>query len=383
MAMTDTTRPEEPIRAAGLAGVVAGKSSIAFIDGSRGILRYRGYDIHDLAAHATFEEVAYLLWQGDLPDRVALADFTTLLAGQREVPAEVLRILADAPADAAPMALLRTTVSALALHDPEAELATSDANRRKAARLTAQMATLVAAIGRLRQHREPVAPDPALSHAANFLYMLRGERASEREVRALDTALVLHADHGFNASTFAAKVTAATLSDMHSAITSAIGTLKGPLHGGANQRVREMLEQIGSVDRVTAWVDARLAAGERIMGFGHRVYKVEDPRARHLRAAAESLLDQGDPRLLRISERLIEVVQERKPLNVNVDFWSATLYDYLGLPAELYPLIFALSRVSGWTAHVMEQYADNRLIRPRAEYVGPGPRSYRPLAERS
>lgn len=381
--MSETKKDPQPAKASGLAGVVAGKSAIDFIDGQKGILRYCGYDIHDLATHSTFEETVYLLWNGNLPSRTELADFTTLLASQRTVPAAILDFIASAPLDATPMALLRTAVSALAQYDPDAEDMSRAANKRKAARLTAQLATLVAAIERCRNGLEPVAPDVALGHAANFLYMVRGSRANAEANRAMDVCLVLHADHGYNASTFSAKVTAATLSDMHSAVTSAIGTLKGPLHGGANQRVQEALEDIGSVDRVEEWVDARLAAKERIMGFGHRVYKVEDPRARHLKAHAEALVDEGDPALLHISQRLVETVHARKGLNVNVDFWSASLYTYLRLPADTFPMIFALSRISGWTTHVMEQYADNKLIRPRAEYIGPGPRSYLPLTDRT
>jgi citrate synthase len=375
--MSETTAP-----AAGLKGVVAGRSSISKIDGEQGLLAYRGYDIHDLAEHSTFEETTYLLWHGELPSRAELGDFTTMLAGQRAVPAAVLQMLARAPADAPPMATLRTAVSALGEHDPQGEDMSAAANRAKAARLTAQLATVTAGIARCRQGLEPVAPDAALGHAANFLFMVRGERASAAANRAFDVALVLHADHGFNASTFSARVTAATLSDMHSAITSAIGTLKGPLHGGANQRVKEMLEEVGTPDRVAGYVDAKLAAGERIMGFGHRVYRVEDPRGRHLRAHAENLAGEGDPTMLHTQAHMIEIMRERKGLAINVDFYSASLYAYLGLPAELYPALFALSRVAGWTAHVMEQYADNQLIRPRAEYVGPPPRRYRPPAER-
>ncbi len=280
------------------------------------------------------------------------------------------------------MGVLRTAVSALGQYDPDVEDMSEAANKRKAGRLTAQLATLVAAIERCRKGFDPVAPDPALGHAANYLYMLRGERPSEVEARAMDVALVLHADHGFNASTFSAKVTAATLSDMHSAVTSAVGTLKGPLHGGANQKVRDTLDDIGSVERVAEWVEAKLAAKERIMGFGHRVYKVEDPRARHLRANAEAIKENGDPALLDISARLVDVVAEMKGLQVNVDFWSASLYSYLGLAPQSFPMIFALSRISGWTTHVLEQYADNRLIRPRAEYVGPDARGYVPVEDR-
>jgi len=368
--------------ATGLKGVVAGRSSICIIDGEQGILAYRGYDIHELADHSTFEETTYLLWNGELPSRADLADFTTLLSGQRAVPGGVLDLVRAAPPDASPMAILRTAVSALGELDPQADDISPAANRAKAARLTAQIATITAAIGRTRCGEEPVAPDPALGHAANFLYMVRGARASSRAARALDVALVLHADHGFNASTFSARVTAATLSDMHSAVTSAIGTLKGPLHGGANQNVKDMLDEIGSPDRVADYVDAKLAAGERIAGFGHRVYRVEDPRGRHLKAMAESLAGEGDPTMLETQSRLIEVMRERKGLAINVDFYAASLYTYLGLPSELFPLLFATSRIAGWTAHVMEQYADNQLIRPRAEYVGPDRRRYRTVSER-
>ena len=378
MTKTDT----KPVKSSGLAGVIAGKSSVGFIDGVQGILRYRGYDIHSLADKSTFEETVYLLWNGELPSRAELADFTTSLASQREVPAPILAYIRDAPADASPMGTLRTAVSALGQYDGDAEDLSEAANKRKAGRLTAQLATLVAAIERSRKGLEPVAPDPALGHAANYLYMLRGEQANDTEVRAMDVALVLHADHGFNASTFSAKVTAATLSDMHSAVTSAVGTLKGALHGGANQRVREMLDDIGAVERVPEWVDAKLAKKERIMGFGHRVYKVEDPRARHLRAHAEALRDNGDPRLLDISARLVDIVNEAKGLQVNVDFWSASLYSYLHLAPGSFPAVFALSRISGWCTHVMEQYADNKLIRPRAEYVGPDERRYVAVEDR-
>jgi len=362
----------EPKKSSGLAGVVAGKSSVAFIDGEKGILRYSGYDIHDLADNSTFEETVYLLWNKQLPTRAELADFTTFLASQREVPAPILTYIENVPADVSPMGTLRTAVSALGQYDADAEDMSEAANTRKAGRLTAQLATLVAAIERCRKGLEPVAPDTALGHAANYLYM----------ARAMDVALVLHADHGFNASTFSAKVTAATLSDMHSAITSAVGTLKGALHGGANRRVREMLDDIGTVERVSEWVEARLAKKERIMGFGHRVYKVEDPRSRHLRAHAETLCANGDPGLLDISARLVDVVNEAKGLQVNVDFWSASLYSYLGLAPLSFPAVFALSRISGWTTHVMEQYADNKLIRPRAEYVGPGERQYVAVEDR-
>ncbi len=373
---------ESSTRSAGLKGVVAGRSGLCIIDGEQGLLAYRGYDIHDLAEHSTFEETTYLLWEGELPSRAELADFTTLLAGQRAVPGAVLDLIAATPPHVPPMATLRTAVSALGELDPLGEDISAAANRTKAARLTAQLATLTAAVERCRQGLEPVAPDQALGHAANFLFMVRGERASAAACRAFDLALVLHADHGFNASTFSARVTAATLSDMHSAITSAIGTLKGSLHGGANQRVKDMLDEIGGPDNVVSYLDAKLAAKERIMGFGHRVYRVEDPRGRHLREQAEKLKGEGDPAMLETQARMIDIMKERKGLSINVDFYSASLYTYLGLPADLFPAIFALSRIAGWTAHVMEQYADNQLIRPRADYIGPAPRRYRTVDER-
>ncbi len=373
---------ESSTTSAGLKGVVAGRSGICDIDGEQGLLAYRGYDIHDLAEHSTFEEVTYLLWEGELPSRADLADFTTMLAGQRTVPGAVLDRIAITPPEVPPMATLRTAVSALGELDPLGEDMSAAANRTKAARLTAQLATLTAAIHRCRQGLEPVAPDQALDHAANFLFMVRGERASAAACRAFDLALVLHADHGFNASTFSARVTAATLSDMHSAITSAIGTLKGSLHGGANQRVKDMLDEIGGPENVVNYLDAKLAAKERIMGFGHRVYRVEDPRGRHLREQAENLQGEGDPAMLETQARMIVIMEERKGLSINVDFYSASLYTYLGLPADLFPALFALSRIAGWTAHIMEQYADNQLIRPRADYIGPAPRRYRTVDER-
>ncbi len=373
---------ESSTTSAGLKGVVAGRSGICDIDGEQGLLAYRGYDIHDLAEHSTFEEVTYLLWEGELPSRADLADFTTMLAGQRTVPGALLDRIAITPPEVPPMATLRTAVSALGELDPLGEDMSAAANRTKAARLTAQLATLTAAIHRCRQGLEPVAPDQALDHAANFLFMVRGERASAAACRAFDLALVLHADHGFNASTFSARVTAATLSDMHSAITSAIGTLKGSLHGGANQRVKDMLDEIGGPENVVNYLDAKLAAKERIMGFGHRVYRVEDPRGRHLREQAENLQGEGDPAMLETQARMIVIMEERKGLSINVDFYSASLYTYLGLPADLFPALFALSRIAGWTAHIMEQYADNQLIRPRADYIGPAPRRYRTVDER-
>ena len=303
---------------------------------------------------------------------------------ERAVPPQTLELVGRLAARSAPMDALRTAVSALSETDPDARDMSPEANRRKAVRLTGQIATVVAAFHRLRQGKAFVPPDPGRSHADDFLRMLDGETARSSAVRAFDIALVLHADHELNASTFAARVTAATLSDMHSAVTSAIGTLKGPLHGGANEAVLRMLGEIGSLERVDEEIRARLARKERIMGFGHRVYSTEDPRATHLRAMSRAVAESsGDTRLYDISRRIEKIVNEEKKLNANVDFYSASLYSMLGLPADLFTPIFAVSRISGWTAHVLEQYAHNRLIRPRAEYTGPPyPQPYVPLEAR-
>jgi citrate synthase len=368
----------------GLEDVVAADSSICYIDGARGILSYRGIDIHELAEKSTFEEVCFLLWEGKLPRNAELSEMRDAIGRQRAVPAETLELIARLAARSAPMDALRTTVSALSETDPDARDMSPAANRRKAVRLTGQIATVVAAFHRLRQGKAVVPPDPGRSHADDFLRMLNGETARSSAVRALDIALVLHADHELNASTFAARVTAATLSDMHSAITSAIGTLKGPLHGGANEAVLKTLNEIGSLDRVDEEIRARLGRKEKIMGFGHRVYTTEDPRATHLRAMSREVAESsGDTRLYDMSRRVEKIMNEEKKLNANVDFYSASLYSMLGLPPDLFTPIFAVSRISGWTAHVLEQYSNNRLIRPRAENTGPPyPQPYVPLEAR-
>ena len=370
--------------ARGLEGVVVASTSISKVDGERGALIYRGIDIHDLAASSTFEEVVFLLWHGNLPRHQELVDFAAGLAEERRVPAEVLDLVRRVPRDADPMATLRTAASLLSAWDPDAEDTGADANRRKARRLTAGMATLVAAIGRAREGQPPVAPDPSLSHAANFLYMLQGKRPDAVAERTFDQALVLHADHGFNASTFAARVTTSTFSDMHSAVVSAIGTLKGPLHGGANTRVMQMLLDVEASGKSPEdWVREALEAKQRVMGFGHRVYKVEDPRAVHLRRACKDLgASQGDLKWYRLSQAIEKIMADTKGMYPNVDFYSASTYWMLGIPMQLYTPIFALSRVSGWTAHVMEQAQDNRLIRPRSDYVGKREVTYTPLESR-
>ncbi len=367
----------------GLEGVVVSDSRICFVDGIEGRLLYQGYDIHDLAQHATFEEVAYLLWHGELPTRAQLDQLNRDLIQARALPAPVMAFATSLPKDALPMDVLRTAVSILGLYDPDAKDNASAANVRKSIRLTAQMATIVAAMDRLRTGKPPVAPDPALSHAANFLYMLWGKPADPESVRAVDIALVLHADHELNASTFSARVTAATLADMHSAITSAIGTLKGPLHGGANEAVMRMLLEIGEPARAVPALTAMLAAKKKIPGFGHRVYKTEDPRATHLRQMSEALgRTHGQPRWFEMSRAIEQSMLREKHIYANVDFYSASVYYALGIPIDLFTPVFAVSRISGWTAHVLEQYADNRLIRPRAEYVGPRRRAFVPVDQR-
>jgi len=367
----------------GLEGIVAAHSRICLVDGVEGRMLYEGYDIHDLADHASFEEVAYLLWYGDLPTRSQLDALNRELRGARPLPEPVMAIIKGVPKDALPMDVLRTAVSALGVYDPDARDNGQPANVRKSVRLTAQIATIVAAIDRTRNGKPPVAPDPELGHAADFLYMLRGERPDATATRAVDIALILHADHELNASTFSARVTAATLADMHSAITSAIGTLKGPLHGGANEAVMRLLLKIGDVSNAVPTVKQMLANKEKIMGFGHRVYKTEDPRATHLRKMSEELCRQtGQLKWYEMSREIEKYMLAEKHLHCNVDFYSATCYYALGIPIDLFTPVFAVSRISGWSAHVLEQFADNRLIRPRAEYVGPLNRTYVPIDQR-
>ncbi|WP_124726930.1 citrate synthase [Staphylospora marina] len=367
--------------AKGLEGVVACTSAISSI--VDGVLTYRGYNIDDLAENASFEETAFLLWNGRLPRREELEQLRKELDDNAAVPGEVIDLLKKVPAHVHPMSALRTAVSALALYDKEADDNSMEANRRKAVRLTAQLPTIVSAFARLRQGLEPVAPKAGLGFAANFVYMLTGEEPTEVAAKALDKALVLHADHELNASTFAARVTTGTLSDIHSAVTTAIGTLKGPLHGGANEQVMAMLEEIGSMDNIVSYIEGKLSRKEKIMGFGHRVYKDGDPRAKHLREMSRQLGEQkGDTKWYEMSVKIEELVYEKKGLKPNVDFYSASVYTYLGIPRDLFTPIFAISRVTGWTAHILEQYSDNRLIRPRAEYVGETNQKYVPVDQR-
>ena len=357
----------------GLEGVVATSSGICHIDGERGVLAYRGIDIHELADNSTFEETCYLLWFGKLPTRRELSELHDRLAEERKLDASILNLMQLAPKHALPMDVLRTAVSALSFYDPEEKSNDREANVHKAIRLTSQIAMIVAAYDRIRKGKNIVEPDRALSHAANFLLMLNGAHPSKTEERALDIALILHADHELNASTFAARVTAATLSDMHSAITSAIGALKGPLHGGANEAVFRILESISKsgADPVE-YVKGMLAQKKKIPGFGHRVYHTEDPRATHLRQMSRDLGNSsGESKWFDYSRKIEEFVKADKKLNANVDFYSASTYHTLGIDVDLFTPVFAVSRISGWTAHVIEQLDDNRLIRPRAEYVGP------------
>ncbi len=377
---------EAPKPKGGLEDVVAATSSICYLDGARGVLAYYGYDIHDLARAASFEEVCYLLWHGRLPNRAELGDLQSQLAAARPVAEPILRFMKQLPSSDG-MDSLRTLTSILGQYDPEAGDNSQAANYRKAVRLTAQMASLVATYGRLQAGGGPIQPDPALGHAANFLYMLTGERPNALATRAFDVALVLHADHELNASTFAARVAAATLTDLYSAIVGAIGTLKGPLHGGANADVMRLLIEIGETatpERIDDAVRSRLARKVKIPGFGHRVYRTEDPRATHLRKMSKELGERkGNTRWFDMSQRIEALVTGEKKLYPNVDFYSASTYYTLGIPIDLFTPIFAVSRVSGWTAHCLEQYANNRLIRPRTDYIGPQyPQTFVPLDKR-
>jgi citrate synthase len=372
---------QAPAAGRGLEGVTATTSAISSIIGST--LTYRGIDINELADQSTFEEITYLLWYGELPTQGELQSFKKKISQNSELNPEVLEFIRRIPRDANTMVSLRTAVSALAFYDPGAEDMSEEANQQKAVGLLAKFPAIVAAIQRLRNGQEPVSPDPSLDTATNFLYMLNGERPTDLAAHIMDVALVLHADHELNASTFAARVAASTLSDMHSAVVAAICTLKGPLHGGANEAVMRTLEKVGSPDNVKDYVRDALARKERIMGFGHRVYKEGDPRARWLKTMSRQLAEEcGDPTWYEMSARMEDEVKADKGLLPNVDFYSASVYTYLNIPRDLFTAIFAVSRVSGWIAHVLEQYGDNRLIRPRAEYIGPQKRPYVPMRER-
>jgi citrate synthase len=378
------TQPEKKAPA-GLEDVVAGNTAISTIIEKDATLIYRGYKIEDLAAHANFEEVIYLLWYGKLPNQQQYDQLVAALAANREVPAAVLEKMQSWPPHANSMDALRTAVSMLGLYDPDAGSNDHEANMRKAIRIAAQVPTLVAAYDRISKGQAPVAPRKDLNAASNFLYMLAGEAPNDLRAKVMDTALVLHADHELNASAFACRVTVSTLSDMHSAIVTAIGTLKGPLHGGANQEVMKMLEAIGDPNHADEWVTNALAGkGARVMGFGHRVYKHGDPRAFILKKLSKQLGQQtGDTRWYDISENVEHAMAEKKAIYPNVDFYSASTYHNLGIETSLFIPIFACSRVVGWIAHALEQYADNRIIRPRAEWIGETDLHYVPIGQRS
>ncbi len=372
----------------GLEGVVAAETRLSRVLGEEGRLIYSGYEIDDLARNATFEEVCHLLWYGELPSQEQLDRLHARLAEESRVPDAVLDVIRLAPETAHPMATLRTAISALAFHDPDAEDNSDAANERKCVRLTAQAITVTAAIERIRSGRDPIAPRADLGLGANLLYMLSGQVPDSLETEIIDVALTLHAEHGMNASTFTARVAAGTMADMHSAVTAAIAALKGPLHGGANERVMRMLEAIGDPDAADGWVRAALERGERIMGFGHRVYRTLDPRAPILKELAGRLAERGgDTRWLDISERVQAMMREEmdrrgKQIYPNVDFFSASVYYTMGIPTDLFTNVFASARMAGWSAHVREQHANNRLIRPKAEYVGSADRRVVPIEER-
>lgn len=366
----------------GLEGIVAAETKISSIIDDT--LTYVGYNIDDLTNNATFEEVVFLLWHTRLPKADELAELKQQLADNMEIPSAIVELFKSMPLKTVhPMAALRTAVSMLGTFDDEADVMEPEANYRKAIRLQAKIATVVTTFARVRNGQEPIAPKPELGYAANFLYMLKGEEPAPIEIEAFDKALILHADHELNASTFTARVCVATLSDVYSGVTAAIGALKGPLHGGANEQVMKMLSEIGSVDNVETYIQTKLDNKEKIMGFGHRVYRKGDPRAPHLRAMSEKLTKlTGKPELYDMSVKIHDMIVTQKGLPANVDFFSASVYDSLGIEHDLFTPVFAVSRTSGWVAHILEQYANNRLIRPRAEYVGPGMQKYVPISER-
>lgn len=362
---------------AGLEDIVATDSSICFLDGKEGRLVYQGYDIHDLAKFSTFEETVFLLWYGRLPQRDELENLNRELRSNRAIGEDVIKMMRMLPKTADPMEVLRTAVSMLGIFDPDDKQNDREANIRKAIRLTAQFPTIIASWNSIRNGKDPVKPLEEGSLASNFLYMLTGKQPDEYNAHVMDVALILHADHELNASTFAGRVAAATLTDMHSAVVAAIGALKGPLHGGANQEVIKMLLEIKDPAAVEGWVTKAFEEHKKIMGFGHRVYKTEDPRAWHLRQMSEELGRRANElKWYEMSRKIEQMVMEEKKLYCNVDFYSASVYYMLGIPVDLFTPIFAVSRVSGWTAHILEQYSNNRLIRPRAEYVGPSKLSY-------
>ena len=375
---TETTAATE-----GLRGVVAAQSAIGDVNGIEGKLIYQGYDIHDLAENSTFEEVVYLLWNGKLPTQGELDELTERLRRNYEVPTEVLDLMRRYPKESDSMDVLRTAVSSLDLYDPKGQGTDRESAVGAAVRITGQIGTIAAAWDRIRNGQEVVAPDKSLSIAENFLYMLRGERPDPEEARMFDIALILHADHELNASTFTTRVVAGTLADMYGAVTAGIAALSGPLHGGANTNVMKMLIEIDDPAKIDAWVDEALASKKKIMGIGHAVYKTEDPRATWLRKFSKQMADKkGESKWFEMSQRIEQLMLEKKGMYPNVDFYSASTYYLMDIPLDLYTPIFAVSRISGWTGHILEQYSNNKLIRPRAEYIGPRDLKYVPIGER-
>ena len=375
------TTPVSPAK--GLDGIVAATTRLSDVQGDVGQLIYCGYDINELAGKVTYEEVIHLLHHDHLPNRAELDELKGLLAIKRDLPKGVVDMLKSFPKDTPPMHVIRTAVSALGCFDPDSDNNSMDESRLKALRLIARIPIITAYFHRVRQGKKLLPPEPSLGEAANFLYLMDGEKPSQEMESTMDMCYVLHADHGMNASTFSARVTISTLSDMYSAITSAIGTLKGPLHGGANEGVIKMLQEIGSLDNVDAYIADALAQKKKIMGIGHRVYKTLDPRAPHLKRMAQILSAKiGEPKWIQMSERIADTMLKKKNLHANVDFYSATVYYSLGIPTDLFTPIFAVARTSGWTAHVLEQLADNRLIRPQSVYTGPVGLKLTPIEQR-
>ena len=370
----------------GLANTIAAESSMSFIDGVNGVLEYVGIDIDQLARNSTFEESTFLLWNGRLPVQSELDELTAALRAEYSLPAGIIDLIKTFPADAAPMHALQTAVAALALHDPEADVNDPEANIRKAIRLVAKTPAVVAAFDRHRSGKDIIDPDPTMDIATNFLWMLNGEKPTETMARALDVCLILHADHGTNASTFTSLVIISTLSDLYSSMAGAIGALRGPLHGGANEGVMRMLEEIGDIDKIDAAMQKKFDNKDKIMGFGHRVYKAYDPRATYLKTFSRGLAeDTGNMNLYEMSSRIEEIMNEAvaaKGIFPNVDFYSATTYWSLGLKLDLFTPMFAIARMSGWTGHCIEQLADNKLIRPGSSYIGPHDIPYVPMSER-
>jgi citrate synthase len=378
-----STGTESTAAAAGLRGVIAAQSSIGDVNGEEGILIYQGYNIHDLAEHSTFEEVIFLLWNGRLPKARELADFETEIRANNSLPDQVLEMLETFPKEADPMDVLRTAVSSLDFYDRDGHGTDRENAMKAAVKLTGQIGTIAAAWDRIRSGNTIVAPDSSLSIAENFLYMLRGEKPDAEEARMFDICLILHADHELNASTFTTRVVAGTLADMYGCVTAGIAALAGPLHGGANTAVMKTLLEIGSLDNVEPWLDKALAEKRKIMGIGHAVYKTEDPRATWLRKFSKQMAEKkGESKWFDMSQKIEKLMHEKKGMFPNVDFYSASTYYLMGIPLDLYTPIFAVSRISGWTGHILEQYGNNKLIRPRAEYVGPRDLKYTPISER-